>query len=64
VVSLAVTEIMQIWASSRLVNGPTSVPFWHGCERARKLNVAVSYIFISETFTTSVPTKDKRSTVL
>jgi len=60
--SVAVTEIMQIWASSRLVNGPISVPYWHGCES--KLNVAITYIFFSETFKTSVTTKEKRTTIL
>jgi hypothetical protein len=43
------TEIMEIWVASRLVKGPISVPYWHGCERAGKLKVVITHIFFSET---------------
>jgi len=55
---------MEIWAASRLVNGPTSVPYCHGCEMARKLNVAIPHTFFSETFETSVPPKREGTTKL
>jgi len=55
---------MEIWSASRLVNGPASVLYWHGCEREGKLNVAIAHIFFSETFNTSVPTKLEGTTIL
>lgn len=63
-VSVAVTEIMEIWAASRLVNGPTSVLYWRGCEREGKFNVAIRHIFFSETFETSMKTKLEGTTIL
>lgn len=63
-VSVAVTEIVEIWAASRLVNGRTSVPYQHVCERAGKLDVAIPHIFFSETLKSSVPTKLEGITTL
>lgn len=60
---MEVTEIMEMWAATRIVNGPTSVPYWHGCEKAGKLNVAIPHIFFSETFKASVPTKLEGTTI-
>lgn len=47
-VSVAVTDIMEIWAASRLVNGPTSATYCHGCGRAGKLNVAITHFLIRD----------------
>jgi hypothetical protein len=55
---------MEIWAASRLVNGPTSGPYWRGCEREGKLNLALPHIFFSETFETSAPTKLEGTTII
>jgi hypothetical protein len=47
-VSVAVTEIMEIWVASRLGKGPASVPYWHGCQRASKLKVVVTHFLFRD----------------